>query len=67
VVIEGLNSLMKSLVEAQFFTSYSIGMINLFLVSHLQFADDTLLLETKSWANVRALRAALVFLRRCRD
>ncbi|CAJ2641163.1 unnamed protein product, partial [Trifolium pratense] len=29
-------------------------------VSHLQFADDTLLLGVKSWANVRALRAVLV-------
>ncbi|CAJ2656620.1 unnamed protein product [Trifolium pratense] len=29
-------------------------------VSHLQFADDTLLMGTKSWANVRALRAVLV-------
>jgi hypothetical protein len=30
------------------------------MVSHLQFADDTLLLWVKSWANVRALRAVLV-------
>ncbi|CAJ2638568.1 unnamed protein product [Trifolium pratense] len=29
-------------------------------VSHLQFADDTLLLGVKSWGNVRALRAVLV-------
>jgi mannosylglycoprotein endo-beta-mannosidase len=29
-------------------------------VSHLQFADDTMLLGVKSWANVRALRAVLV-------
>jgi hypothetical protein len=29
-------------------------------VSHLQFADDTLLLGAKSWANVRALRAVVV-------
>jgi len=28
-------------------------------VSHLQFADDTLILGEKSWANVRALRAVL--------
>jgi len=28
-------------------------------VSHLQFADDTLLLGSKSWVNVRALRAVL--------
>jgi hypothetical protein len=30
------------------------------VVSHLQFADDTLLLGVKRWANVRALRAVLV-------
>jgi hypothetical protein len=30
------------------------------VVSHLQFADDTLLLGAKNWANVRALRAVLV-------
>jgi hypothetical protein len=29
-------------------------------MSHLQFADDTLFLGTKSWANIRALRAVLV-------
>jgi hypothetical protein len=29
-------------------------------VSHLQFVDDTLLLGSKSWLNVRALRAVLV-------
>jgi len=57
---EGLDILMKSLVEAQLFNGYSIGNINLVVVSHLQFVDDTLLLGTKSWANVRALRAALV-------
>ncbi|MCI78648.1 cysteine-rich receptor-like protein kinase, partial [Trifolium medium] len=35
-------------------------MQNTLTVSHLQFVDDTLLLGTKSWANVRALRAVLV-------
>ncbi|MCI43292.1 RNA-directed DNA polymerase (Reverse transcriptase) [Trifolium medium] len=29
-------------------------------VSHLQFVDDTLLLGTKSWENVRALQTVLV-------
>jgi hypothetical protein len=27
---------------------------------HLQFADDTLLIGVKSWANVRALKAVLL-------
>ena len=35
-------------------------MVNQVVVSHLQFADDTLLLGNKSWANVWALRAALI-------
>jgi len=34
--------------------------VNQAVVSHLQFADDTLLLGNKSWVNVRALRATLV-------
>jgi hypothetical protein len=33
---------------------------NPIVLSHLQFADDTLLICVKSWANVRALRAVLV-------
>jgi len=57
---EGLNVLMKALVEANVFTGYSVGGANLVVVSHLQFADDTLLLGKKIWANVRALRAGLV-------
>ncbi|XP_039688673.1 uncharacterized protein [Medicago truncatula] len=57
---EGLNVLMKSLVQAQLFIGYSFGVVNPVVVSHLQFAEDTLLLGTKNWANVRALRAALV-------
>ncbi|GAU37198.1 hypothetical protein TSUD_30630 [Trifolium subterraneum] len=33
-------------------------------ISHLQFADDTLLVGVKSWANVRALRAVLILFER---
>jgi len=36
---------MKSAVEAQLFTSYSMGTGNSVVVSHHQFADDTLLLR----------------------
>ncbi|KAK2375694.1 hypothetical protein QL285_076567 [Trifolium repens] len=42
------------------FTGYIIGGQDSVTVSHLQFADDTLLLVAKSWANVRSLRAVLV-------
>ncbi|XP_024626870.1 uncharacterized protein [Medicago truncatula] len=57
---EGVNILMTSAVNLNLFTGYSIGMHNPTVLSHLQFADDTLLLGVKSWANVRALRAILV-------
>jgi len=51
---------MKAMVDNHLFTGYSVGAANSVVVSHLQFADDTLLLGHKSWANVRALRATLV-------
>ncbi|CAJ2670936.1 unnamed protein product [Trifolium pratense] len=57
---EGLHVLMEAMVECNLFTGYNVGDITLVSVSHLQFADDTLLLGSKSWANVRALRAGLV-------
>ncbi|PNY17864.1 cysteine-rich receptor-like protein kinase, partial [Trifolium pratense] len=55
-----LNVLMKVVVERNMFTGYSVGAQNPVSVSHLQFADDTLLIGIKSWANVRTLRAVLV-------
>ncbi|XP_045830878.1 uncharacterized protein LOC123922177 [Trifolium pratense] len=57
---EGLHVLMEAMVERDLFTGYSVGEIAPVSVSHLQFADDTLLMGTKCWANVRALRAVLV-------
>ncbi|MCI13116.1 cysteine-rich receptor-like protein kinase, partial [Trifolium medium] len=57
---EGLNVLMQALVDRNVFTGYRLGSQDPISVSHLQFADDTLLLGVKSWANVRAMRAALV-------
>ncbi|XP_045810560.1 uncharacterized protein LOC123905002 [Trifolium pratense] len=57
---EGLSVLMEAMVARNLFTGYSIGGQESIRVSHLQFADDTLMLGVKSWANVRALRAVLV-------
>jgi hypothetical protein len=57
---EGLNVLMSAMVERNEFTGYNVGDQGALTVSHLQFADDTLLLGAKSWANVRALRGVLV-------
>ena len=51
---EGLNVMMKAMVENNFFTGYGVGHTNLVVVSHLQFGDDMLLVSAKSWANVRA-------------
>jgi hypothetical protein len=59
---EGLNVMMTSMVERNMFTGYSLGEQESVMVSHLQFADDTLLVGAKSWANVRALRAVLVLI-----
>ena len=55
IATEGLNILMKAMVENNLFTGYTVGKVNHVVVSHLQFADDTLILGNKSWANVRAL------------
>ncbi|PNX58857.1 cytochrome p450 [Trifolium pratense] len=60
LVAEGLHVLMEAMVERNLFMGYNVGELAPVYVSHLQFADDTLLMETKSWANVRALRAVLV-------
>jgi len=59
LVAEGLNVLMHSVVENNLYKGYGVGTSNSVVVSHLQFADDTLLIGEKSWANVRALRAVL--------
>jgi len=59
LVVEGFNILMKSMSEKHFFHSYKVGPTNATVVSHLQFADDTLIIVEKSWANVRAMRVVL--------
>jgi hypothetical protein len=60
LAVEGLNVMMRAMVQSNLFTGYSIGTGIPTVVSHLQFADDTLLMGVRSWANVRALRAVLV-------
>ena len=60
LVAEGLNVLMTKATHLNHFTGYLDGAIVPTVLSHLQFADDTLLIGAKCWANVRALRAVLV-------
>jgi len=60
IAVEGLNVIMKSLVEAGLFSGYKVGANNLLSITHLQFVDDTLLIGDRSWANIRALKALLL-------
>lgn len=48
LAVEGLNVLMKAVVDSQLFTGYCFGVLNGLSVSHFQFADDTLLLGKKN-------------------
>ena len=57
---EGFNVLMESLLVNNLFSGYKVGDGNMAIVSHLQFADDTLNLGEKSWANIRTMRAILI-------
>ena len=52
--------MMRSLTDACLFHGYVVGSTSLVHISHLQFADDTLIIENKSWANVRLMRHMLL-------
>ena len=52
--------LMKSLSDINLFNGYKVGRNDLVSISHFQFADDTLILGEKSWANIFAMRAVLI-------
>jgi len=52
--------MMKALVEAGLFSGYKVGANNHVSITHLQFADDTLLIGERSWANIRSLKALLL-------
>jgi len=57
---EGFNVMMSSVVEAGLYHGYRVGIHDGNSLSHLQFADDTLILGVKSWANVRYMRAVII-------
>lgn len=54
---------MKATVEAGLFTGYSVGMQVVDSISHLLFADDTLMVGVKPCANVRALKNILLIIK----
>ena len=57
---EGFNILMNQVVGAQLFHGYGIGCGDEVRLTHLQFADDTIIIGDKSWLNVRTMRAVLL-------
>ena len=57
---EGFNVLMKEIVGAHLFKGFSIGRVGEVILTHLQFADDTLIIGEKSWLNIRSMRVVLL-------
>ena len=57
---EGFNILMKAMVEAHLFQGYGVGRVEDVRLTHLQFADDTLIIGEKSWLNVRSMQTVLL-------
>jgi hypothetical protein len=55
----GFNVMMEAMVVNNIFSGYMAGTFAPISISHLQFADDTLILGVKSLANVRAMHAFL--------
>jgi len=51
---------MNEAVGAQLFNGYIIGRREEVSITHLQFADDTIIIGNKSWLNVRTMRAVLL-------
>ncbi|MCI45688.1 RNA-directed DNA polymerase (Reverse transcriptase), partial [Trifolium medium] len=39
---EGLNVMMRAMVQSNIYSGYKVGVVDPVVVSHLQFADDTL-------------------------
>ncbi|CAL0325061.1 unnamed protein product [Lupinus luteus] len=58
IVGEGLDGIMRSVVSKQIFKGYSVGKDKV-VISHLQYADDTLLIGEESVDNVLALKYIL--------
>lgn len=52
--------MMNSLVDVGIFHGYRIGVQEGVHLTHLQFTDDTLIIDEKSRSNVRPMRAILL-------
>lgn len=59
LVVECFNVIMDALVTNNIYTGYKVGGADGVSISHLQFADDIIILGEKSWANLRAMWEAL--------
>ncbi|XP_058759055.1 uncharacterized protein LOC131632268 [Vicia villosa] len=55
---EGFNLMMVSSVQRNLFDSYEFGNGEV-KVSHIQYADDTIVMGRKSWKNVLAIKSTL--------
>jgi hypothetical protein len=51
---------MNEVVGAQLFHGYGVGREVEVRLTHLQFADDNIIIGDKSWMNVRTMRAVLL-------
>lgn len=57
---EGFHVLLVSFLQAGLFNGYRVGRDDALCMSHLQFADDTLIIGEKSWLNVRSMQVVLL-------
>jgi len=60
IAAERLHVMMNSIVEQGLFAPYQVRAHGAMGISHLQFADDTLLVGDKSWGNIRILKSLLM-------
>ncbi|MCH80227.1 cysteine-rich receptor-like protein kinase [Trifolium medium] len=59
MVAEGFNVLMQKVIMDREFEGYGVGRDEELTISHLQFADDTLVIGKRSWANIFTVKAIL--------
>ncbi|KAE9604215.1 hypothetical protein Lalb_Chr11g0068961 [Lupinus albus] len=58
IVVEGLGGIMRSTILKNIFQGYQVGR-EYVVISHLQYADDTLLIRKNSDHNVMVLKSIL--------